>query len=137
FLGDRNAVRTPMQWSADRNAGFSSADFARLYAPPVMDPVHGYQAVNVEAQRRDPSSLFHAVRRLIALRRRHPAFARGSLELLEPSNRRVFACLRKLGDETLLVVANLSRTAQPVDLDLGALAGLTPAALARRPPFPP
>jgi maltose alpha-D-glucosyltransferase/alpha-amylase len=137
FLGDRNAVRTPMQWSADRNAGFSSADFARLYAPPVMDPVHGYQAVNVEAQRSDPSSLFHAVRRLIALRRRHPAFARGNLELLEPSNRRAFACLRKLGDETLLVVANLSRTAQPVELDLGGLAGLTPVELAGRTPFPP
>src|SRR5947209_11821591 len=100
YLGGRNGVRTPMQWSADRNAGFSAADFARLYAPPVMDPVYGYTAVNVEAQRRDPSSLLHWVRRLIALRRRTPALARGGLELLEPANRKVLAFARRHGDET-------------------------------------
>src|SRR5204863_9649249 len=120
----------------DRNPGLSWPDFAGLYAPPVMDPVYGYQAVNAEARRRDPSSLFHAVRRLIARRRRHPAFARGGLELLEPANRKVFACLRRLGDETLLVVANLARTAQPVELDLSSQAGLTPVELAGRTPFP-
>ena len=137
YLGHRNGVRTPMQWSADRNAGFSSADFARLYCPPVMDPVYGFQAVNVDAQRRDSSSLLQSVRRLVALRRHHPAFARGSLELLEPANRKVFACLRRLGDETLLVVANLARTAQPAVLDLPGCAGLIPVELAGPTPFPP
>jgi maltose alpha-D-glucosyltransferase/alpha-amylase len=137
YLPSRDGVRTPMQWSADRNAGFSSADFARLYCPPVMDPVYGYQAVNVEAQRRDPSSLLHSIRRLIALRRRHPALSRGSLELLSPANRKVFACLRRLGEETLLVVANLARSAQPVELDLPGCANLIPVELAGRTPFPP
>src|SRR5262249_7718304 len=135
FLGDRSAVRTPMQWSAHRNAGFSDADFARLYTPPVTDPVYGYQAVNVEAQRRDPPSLLHGLRRLLALRRGTPPFARGSLELLEPANRRVLAYVRRLrppapggggaggeGEDPILVVANLARTVQPVELDLSAFA---------------
>src|SRR5262249_17863784 len=138
-----------MQWSADRNAGFSDADFARLYAPPVTDPVYGYQAVNVDAQRRDPSSLFHWLRRLIALRRNTPTFARGSLELLEPANRKVLAYVRRPsplspagrgagreGEDILLVVANLARTVQPVELDLSAFAGLIPVELLGRTAFP-
>jgi maltose alpha-D-glucosyltransferase / alpha-amylase len=136
YLGGRNAVRTPMQWSADRNAGFSTADFARLYAPPVMDPLYGYAAVNVEAQRRDPSSLFHWLRRLIAVRKRTPALARGGLELLEPANRKVLAFVRRLGDEIILVAANLSRTAQPVELDLSTFDGLIPVEWTGRAPFP-
>jgi maltose alpha-D-glucosyltransferase/alpha-amylase len=136
FLSGREAVRTPMQWSPDRNAGFSAGDFARLYAPPVTDPVYGYAAVNVEAQRRDPSSLLHWVRRLIALRKRTPALARGKSELLHPGNRRVLALVRELGDETVLVVANLSRFVQPVELDLSAYAGLIPVEMFGRTPFP-
>ncbi len=136
YLGGRNGVRTPLQWSADRNAGFSAADFARLYAPPVMDPLYGYQAVNVEAQRRDPSSLFHWLRRLIALRKRSRTLARGSLELLEPANRKVLAYVRRHDDETILVVANLARTVQPVELDLSAFAGLVPVELFGRTAFP-
>jgi len=135
-LGGRTGVRTPMPWSADRNAGFSAADPARLYAPPVADPVFGYQAVNVEAQRRDPSSLFHWVRRQVALRKRSPALSRGSLELLEPENRKVLAFVRRLGAERVLVVANLSRTTQPAELDLSAFAGLIPVELFGRAVFP-
>jgi maltose alpha-D-glucosyltransferase/alpha-amylase len=126
FLGGREAVRTPMPWSADRNAGFSAADPARLYAPPVSDPVFGYQAVNVEAERRDPSSLFHWLRRHVALRKRFPVFARGKLELLDADNRKVLAFLRVMGDEVILVVANLARTAQPAELDLADFAGMYP-----------
>jgi maltose alpha-D-glucosyltransferase/alpha-amylase len=136
FLGGRDAVRTPMPWSADRNAGFSAADPAGLYAPPVSDPVYGYQAVNVEAQRRDPSSLFHWLRRHVAVRKRHPVFARGTLELLEPANRKVLAFLRRLGEDTVLVVANLARTAQPAELDLAPFSGLYPVELFGRVPFP-
>src|SRR5262249_44293241 len=91
YLSGRNGGRRPMAWRAGRNAGFSAADFARLYAPPVMDPRYGYQAVNVEAQRRDPSSLFHWLRRLIALRKRSRTLARGTLQLLEPANRKALA----------------------------------------------
>jgi maltose alpha-D-glucosyltransferase/alpha-amylase len=136
FLGGRDAVRTPMPWSGDRNAGFSAADPARLYAPPVGDPVFGYQAVNVEAQRRDPSSLLHWLRRLVALRKRHPVFARGRLDLLAPANRKVLAFTRTLGDETVLVVANLARTAQPAELDLAAFAGRYPVEMTGRTAFP-
>src|SRR5262249_3450575 len=123
YLGERGGVRTPMQWSAGRNAGFSAADFARLYSPPVLDPVYGYQAVNVEAQRRDPSSLFHWVRRMIALRQRSRTLARGTLELLEPSNRKALAYVRRHEGDTILVVANLARSVQPVELDLSPFAG--------------
>jgi maltose alpha-D-glucosyltransferase/alpha-amylase len=128
YLGDRNGVRTPMQWSADRNAGFSRADPARLYAPPIMDSVYGYQAVNVEAQERSPHSLLNWMRRLIALRQRHvTTFGRGSMELLRPVNRTIFAFIRRAGtDDPILVVANLSRTVQGVTLDLARLAGLIP-----------
>jgi maltose alpha-D-glucosyltransferase/alpha-amylase len=136
YLGGRGGVRTPMQWSADRNAGFSAADFARLYAPPIMDPLFGYQAVNVESQRRDPSSLFHWVRRLIALRKHTPALARGSLQLLEPANRKVLAYVRRDGDDVLLIVANLARSVQPVELDLAAFAGLVPVEMFGRAALP-
>jgi maltose alpha-D-glucosyltransferase/alpha-amylase len=136
YLGGRAGVRTPMQWSADRHAGFSDADFARLFAPPVLDPIYGCRAVNVEAQRRDPSSLYHWLRRLIALRKRTPALACGSLEPLEPANRKVLAVLRRLGDEIILVAANLSRSAQPAELDLSAFAGLVPVEWSGRTAFP-
>jgi maltose alpha-D-glucosyltransferase/alpha-amylase len=144
YLGDRSAVRTPMQWSADRNGGFSDADFARLYAPPVTDPVYGYTSVNVDAEQRDPSSLLHWLRRLIALRRNTPTLARGSLELLEPANRKILAYVRRadpaacgLADAPIiLVVANLARTVQPVELDLSAFAGLIPVEMIGRTPLP-
>ncbi|MBI3564067.1 MAG: maltose alpha-D-glucosyltransferase [Elusimicrobia bacterium] len=129
YLGDRDGVRTPMQWSPDRNAGFSRADPERLYAQPIMNPVCSYQAVNVEAQQRLPGSLLHWMKRLIGVRRQHPAFGRGGLTLLEPENPRVLAYLRELGDETLLVVNNLSRYAQPVELDLSRFRGWTPVEL--------
>ena len=127
YLGDRNGVRTPMQWTADRNGGFSRADPARLYAPLIMDPVYGYQAVNVEAQDRSPYSLLNWMRRLIALRQRHRAFGRGAIELLRPENRRIFAFIRRFdADDPILVVANLARTMQAVSLDLARFAGLVP-----------
>jgi maltose alpha-D-glucosyltransferase/alpha-amylase len=136
YLGDRNGVRTPMQWSGDRNAGFSRADPARLYAPPVMDPVYGYQAINVEAQERTPFSLLQWTKRLIAMRRQHKVFGRGSLEIVYPSNRKVLAFLRRDEHETVLVVANLARTVQPVELDLSAFNGLTPVEMVGQTEFP-
>ncbi|MEO8483574.1 MAG: maltose alpha-D-glucosyltransferase [Acidobacteriota bacterium] len=127
YLGDRNGVRTPMQWSADRNGGFSRSDPARLYAPPIMDPVYGFQSVNVESQERSPHSLLQWMRRLITLRQRYPAFGRGAMDLLRPTNRHVFAFIRRYNNEDpILVVANLSRTVQGVSLDLSSLAGLVP-----------
>ncbi|MGB8030995.1 MAG: maltose alpha-D-glucosyltransferase [Terracidiphilus sp.] len=131
YLGDRNGVRTPMQWTSDRNAGFSKCDPARLYLPVVMDPIYGYQAVNVEAQLSDQSSLLHWTRNMIALRRLFQVFGRGTLTFLNPSNRKILAYLRELdqGDgfrETVLCVANLSRFAQPVSLDLANYAGYEP-----------
>jgi maltose alpha-D-glucosyltransferase/alpha-amylase len=118
YLGDRNGVRTPMQWTGDRNAGFSRADFAKLYAPPIMDSIYGYQAINVEAQERDSSSLLQWMRRLIALRKGYKAFGRGTLTFFHPANRKVLAYYRQYQDELILVVANLSRFVQPVELDL-------------------
>src|SRR5262252_4995121 len=126
YLGDRNGVRTPMQWNADRNAGFSRANPAKLYAPMIMDPIFGYEAVNVEAQQGDPSSLLSWMRNMIALRKLFVVFGRGTLEFLDPSNRKVLAYLRRDGDQQVLCVANLSRFAQPVDLDLRDLDGVTP-----------
>jgi maltose alpha-D-glucosyltransferase/alpha-amylase len=128
YLGDRNGVRTPMQWSADRNGGFSRADTARLYAPPIMDPVYGFQSVNVEAQERSPHSLLNWMRRMIALRQQHTAtFGRGTMEMLRPLNRRVFAFIRRSPTGApVLIVANLSRTVQAVSLDLARVAGLIP-----------
>jgi maltose alpha-D-glucosyltransferase/alpha-amylase len=123
YLGDRNGVRTPMQWTGDRNAGFSRADTARLYSPVIMDPVYGYQAINVEAQLRTPTSFLHWIRRLIHIRRRYPALGRGCIEFLHPANPRVLAYLRSYEDQELLIVNNLSRFSQPVELDLRRYAG--------------
>ena len=136
FLGDRNGVRTPMQWSADRNAGFSKADPARLFLPVIMDPVYGYTTINVEAQERDPSSLLHFMKRMIALRRQHKAFGRGSLEFLRPENRKVLVYLRRYKAEVILAVANLSRFVQPVELDLSEFQGWVPVEMIGRTEFP-
>jgi len=136
YLGDRNGVRTPMQWTSDRNGGFSRADPARLYAPPIMDPVYGYQSINVEAQERSPSSLLNWMRRMIALRRQHKTFGRGSLEFLQPVNRKVLVFIRRYEEEVILVVANLARTVQPVELDLRAFNGYTPIEMLGLTEFP-
>jgi maltose alpha-D-glucosyltransferase/alpha-amylase len=137
FLGDRDGVRTPMQWSFDRNAGFSRADPARLYLPPIMDPIYGFEAVNVEAQSRSPSSLLNWIKRLIAARRSRRGFGRGSLRFLYPSNRKVIAYLRIWEDEITLCVANLARSAQAVELDLSDFRGRQPIELMGRSAFPP
>ncbi|HZJ65573.1 MAG TPA: maltose alpha-D-glucosyltransferase, partial [Kofleriaceae bacterium] len=118
YLGDRNGVRTPMQWTGDRNAGFSRANPGRLYSPVIMDPVYGYQAVNVEAQESDPSSLLYWMRNMISLRKLFPVFGRGTLEIIKPSNRKVLAYVRCHGQDRILCVANLSRFVQAVELDL-------------------
>ncbi|WP_435017016.1 maltose alpha-D-glucosyltransferase [Tundrisphaera sp. TA3] len=136
YLGDRNGVRTPMQWTGDRNAGFSRADFAKLYAPPIMDSIYGYQAINVEAQERDPSSLLQWMRRLIALRKGYKAFGRGTLSFLHPANRKILAYFRHYQDELILVVANLSRFVQPVELDMAEYKGYTPFEMFGRVQFP-
>jgi maltose alpha-D-glucosyltransferase / alpha-amylase len=137
FLGDRDGVRTPMQWSFDRNGGFSRTDPARLYLPPVMDSVYGFEAVNVEAQSRSPSSLLNWLKRLIAARRSRRAFGRGTLRFLYPANRKVIAYLREYGDEIVLCVANLSRSPQAVELDLSDWRGHQPVELLGRSSFPP
>ena len=129
ILGDRNGVRTPMQWSADRNAGFSRANRQRLYLPVITDPEYHYETVNVEAQQGNPHSIFSWTKRLIALRKRHRAFGRGSLELLRPENRKVLAYIRKYESEQILCVANLSRFLQAVELDLSKWKGLVPVEL--------
>jgi maltose alpha-D-glucosyltransferase/alpha-amylase len=136
YLGDRDGVRTPMQWNADRNGGFSRADFARLYLPPLMDPVYGFQACNVEAQRRNESSLLHWLRRFVAVRKRWPVFGIGSFEALDAANPSVFAYLRTLDDHVVLCVNNLSRFAQPVELDLRRFAGSTPVEMLGKVHFP-
>jgi maltose alpha-D-glucosyltransferase / alpha-amylase len=136
FLGDRDGVRTPMQWTPDRNAGFSRADFAELYAPPLMDPVYGYQAVNVEAQLRTSSSLLRWTRRFIALRKEHPVFGLGTYEPIRTSNGRIFALIRRFEDDLVLCVHNLARTAQAVELDLSPFAGRHPVELFGRSHFP-
>ena len=149
YLGDRDGVRTPMQWSPDRNAGFSSADFAQLYLPPLMDPVYGYQAVNVEAQMRNPSSFLHWVRRMLHVRRQHAVFGTGRFEPISVDNPSVLAYVRDqpealsedpsqpehVGD-TVLCVHNLSRFAQPVELPLARYEGRQPIELLGRVPFP-
>lgn len=127
--GVRTGVRTPMQWSGDRNGGFSRADPAHLYACVNADPVYGYRAVNVEAQRRQPCSLLNWTRRLIAVRRQHAALGRGTIELLEPRNPTVFAYIRRHLDERILIVANLSGKAQSVDFLLSLYAGTQPVEL--------
>jgi maltose alpha-D-glucosyltransferase/alpha-amylase len=136
YLGDRNGVRTPMQWTGDRNAGFSRADPARLYSPVIMDPVYGYPAVNVEAQESDAASLLSWMRNMIRLRKLFKVFGRGTLEFLSPANRRVLAYVRRLGDDLVLCVANLSRAAQPAELDLTAFVGLTPVEMLGYTEFP-
>jgi maltose alpha-D-glucosyltransferase/alpha-amylase len=137
YLGDRNGVRTPMQWSPDRNAGFSRADPQRLFLPPIMDPVYGFESVNVEAQSREPSSLLNWMRRMLAVRKESKAFGRGRLVFLKPGNRKVLAYLREYGDEVVLCVANLGRSAQPVELDLARYKGRVPVELLGRTAFPP
>jgi len=136
YLGDRNGVRTPMQWSADRNAGFSSANPQRLYLPVTIDPEYHYETMNVEAQQNNPDSFLWWNKRLIGLRRRYRAFGRGSIDFLYPQNRKVIAFVRRYEGETLLVVANLSRHAQHTSLNLGSLAGRIPVEMFGRTEFP-
>jgi maltose alpha-D-glucosyltransferase/alpha-amylase len=136
YLGDRDGVRTPMQWTPDRNGGFSRADFARLYLPPVLDPVYGFQAVNVEAQMRDPSSILQWVRRLLQVRKQHAVFGQGSFEVLGAENPSVFAFVRQSDGDIVLCVYNLSRFAQPCELQLAAFEGCIPHELLGRVPFP-
>jgi len=137
YLGDRDGVRTPMQWSPDRNGGFSRVDPARLVLPPVADPLYGFEAVNVEAQSTDAHSLLNWTRKMLALRGRHPAFGRGSLRFLAPENRKILAYLREYEGETLMCVANLSRLPQAVELDLSSFEGRVPIELTGMSPFPP
>jgi maltose alpha-D-glucosyltransferase/alpha-amylase len=136
WLGDRDGVRTPMQWTPDRNAGFSQCDPGRLYLPVIMDPVYGYQAISVEAQQNSTSSLLHWTRRMIEVRKRHTAFALGSWEELQSSNSSVLAYVREHGSDTVICVNNLSRFPQPVQLDLPAYAGRTPVELTGGARFP-
>jgi maltose alpha-D-glucosyltransferase / alpha-amylase len=136
FLGDRNGVRTPMQWSPDRNAGFSRANAQRLFLPVVVDPEYHYEAVNVETQAANPSSLLWWTKRILALRGQHQAFGRGSFEALTPSNQRVLAFVRSVEDDVVLVVANLSRFSQYVELDLSRFEGAAVEELMGHVPFP-
>src|ERR1700742_595728 len=136
YLGDRNGVRTPMQWTSDRNGGFSRADPARLYAPMIMDPVYGYEAVNVEAQSRSLSSLLSATKRLIAVRKSTLAFGRGTMTFIRPENRSVLAYVRQYNGEVILCVANLSRSAQATQLDLSAFKDRIPLEMLGRTRFP-
>ncbi len=159
YLGDRDGVRTPMQWAPDRNGGFSRSDFAQLYLPPLMDPVYGYQAVNVEAQMRNPSSLLHWMRSMLEVRRAHPVFGTGSMEVVSTDNPSVLAYVRasaappagpdgtvglsappdqaQAHGDCVLCVSNLSRFAQPAQLPLQRWEGMTPVELLGRIPFPP
>ena len=136
FLGDRNGVRTPMQWNGHWNAGFSSADPERLYSPLVSNPVYGYQAINVDSQRRSEHSLLSWTRRLIQVRKSTPVFGRGTIEFLFPLNHRVLAYIRQLGNESVLVVNNLSSSAQAVELDLRKYNGAIPIEMFGRTAFP-
>ncbi len=135
-LGDRNGVRTPMQWNSDRNGGFSRADPSKLYSPVITDPVYGYFAVNVEAAERESTSLLHWMKNMIQLRRMFHVFGRGTLEFLRPQNRKVLAYIRREGDDVILCVANLARTAQPAELDLSAFEGLVPVEMLGYTEFP-
>ena len=136
FLGDRDGVRTPMQWSPDRNGGFSKADPASVVLPPIMDPLYGFDAVNVEAQARDPHSLLNWTRRILSVRKEHKAFGRGTLRFLYPKNRKAFAYLREHEGEIILCVANLSRSAQAFELDLSEFAGRHPVEMLGNSVFP-
>jgi maltose alpha-D-glucosyltransferase/alpha-amylase len=137
YLGDRNGVRTPMQWSADRNAGFSRANPQKLYLPVIIDPEYHYEAVNVETQQNNPHRLLWWMKRLIALRKRYKAFGRGSIEFLYPENRKILAFVRRYQEERILVVANLSRFVQGVELELSGFNGMVPVELFGRTAFPP
>jgi maltose alpha-D-glucosyltransferase / alpha-amylase len=137
YLGDRNGVRTPMQWTGDRNGGFSRADPARLYSPIIMDPVYGYQAVSVEAQESDTASLLYWMRNMIRLRKQFKVFGRGTMEFLQPSNQKVLAYIRRYRDDVILCAVNLSRTVQPVELDLSAFVGLVPVEMLGYTELPP
>jgi maltose alpha-D-glucosyltransferase/alpha-amylase len=137
YLGDRNGVRTPMQWSPDKNAGFSHTNPQRLYLPPIIDPEYHYEAVNVETQQNNPDSLLWWMKHLITLRKRFKAFGRGNVEFLQPENRQVLAFLRRYDQETILVVANLSHLAQQIKLDLAQFTGWRPVDLFGRTQFAP
>jgi maltose alpha-D-glucosyltransferase/alpha-amylase len=136
YLGDRDGVRTPMQWTGDRNAGFSRADFARLYLPPLMDPVFGYQALNVEAQLRSQTSLLRWLRRFIELRKGHPVFGLGDYDPQRSANPRIFAHVRSYESDIVLCVHNLARSAQAVELDLSRFEGKVPVEMLGRTAFP-
>jgi maltose alpha-D-glucosyltransferase/alpha-amylase len=136
YLGDRDGVRTPMQWTGDRNAGFSRADWAQLYLQPLMDPVYGYQSVNVEAQLRTPTSLLRWLHRFIALRKEHPVFGLGTYEPLRPDNPRIFAHVRRWEEDIVLCVHNVARSAQAVQLDLSDFEGMVPEEMFGRTSFP-
>jgi maltose alpha-D-glucosyltransferase/alpha-amylase len=136
YLGDRNGVRTPMQWTSDRNGGFSKADPARLYAPTIMDPVYGYQAINVEAQDRSAYSILNWMRRMIGLRKQFTVFGRGTIEFVPAQNRKVLVYVRQLGEEIILCVANLSRTVQPVELEMSRYKGMVPTEMIGLTEFP-
>ncbi len=136
FLGDRDGVRTPMQWTSDRNGGFSRADPQRLYLPPIQDPIYGFEALNVEAQSREPSSLMNWTKRLLAVRSGSQAFGRGRFTMLQPGNRKVLAYVREHGDDVILCVFNVSRAAQPVELALEAYKGRVPVEMLGRNAFP-
>jgi maltose alpha-D-glucosyltransferase / alpha-amylase len=136
YLGDRDGVRTPMQWSSDRNAGFSKADFEKLYFPVINNPVYGYNAVNVETQQRYPTSLLHWMRRMILLRKEHHVFGRGTMTFVKPENRKIFAFTRAYEGETVLCVFNLAGSAQPCELDLRAHSGTTPVEMLGDTEFP-
>jgi maltose alpha-D-glucosyltransferase/alpha-amylase len=139
FLGDRDGVRTPMQWTSDRNGGFSRSDFAQLYLPPLMDPVYGFQAVNVEAQLRTPTSLLRWLHRFVALRKEHPVFGLGTYTPLadRSDNPRIFAHVRRYEEDVILCVHNLANSAQAVQLDLAEWQGLVPEEMFGRTSFPP
>ncbi|TFL18101.1 maltose alpha-D-glucosyltransferase [Jannaschia formosa] len=145
YLGDRDGVRTPMQWTADRNAGFSRADPQRLYLPTIQDAIYGYDAVNVEAQTASPSSYLNWIRRMVAVRKKHDVFGRGEIDLLYPANRKILAYIRRAkgvepgaeGDGAVLCVANLSRAPQAVEIDLSRYKGRVPVELVGQSPFPP
>jgi maltose alpha-D-glucosyltransferase/alpha-amylase len=136
YLGDRDGVRTPMQWTGDRNAGFSRADPARLYSPVITDPVYGYQSINVEAQLRTQTSLLNWMRRFFRVRKQYPVFGRGDIQFLHPENNKVLAYVRRHADQHVLCVANLSRFSQPVEMNLQEYDGWTPVELIGNTRFP-
>jgi maltose alpha-D-glucosyltransferase / alpha-amylase len=136
YLGDRDGVRTPMQWTTDRNAGFSRADPQRLYLPPIRDPLYGFEAINVEAQERTQTSLLAWIKRIISIRRNYPVFGRGAMEILYPANRHVLAFVRKWQDTTILCAYNLSRFCQAAEIDMRQYNGYRPVEMFGRIPFP-